>query len=67
VAFAAHKHHCGFYVMGPSVMEAPKRELEAYETATGTICFPHGKPLPAALVKKLVKAGSERTLSRRKK
>lgn len=56
VAFAAFPNHCGFYVMSPAVMEAHKEELEAYETSKGTIRFPAGKPLPAALVKKLVKA-----------
>jgi uncharacterized protein YdhG (YjbR/CyaY superfamily) len=56
VAFAASKNHCGFYVMSPAVMEAHKEELEPYDTAKATIRFRAGEPLPAALVRKLVKA-----------
>ena len=56
VAYAAFKEHCGFYVMSPSVMEAHKDELKSYDTAKATIRFPADRPLPGALVKKLVKA-----------
>jgi len=59
VAFAAFKNHCSFYVMSSSFLDAHKDELKAYDTAKGTIRFPIGKPLPAALVKKLVKARME--------
>lgn len=56
VAFAAFPNHCSFFPMSPSVMEAHREELEPYDNSKGTIRFPAGKPLPAALVKKLVKA-----------
>jgi uncharacterized protein YdhG (YjbR/CyaY superfamily) len=56
VAYAAFETHCSFFVMSPPVMKRHARELRKYETATGTIRFPIGKSLPAALVKKLVKA-----------
>jgi uncharacterized protein YdhG (YjbR/CyaY superfamily) len=56
VAFAASKNHCGFYVMSPAVMDAHKEELMPYDTAKATIRFSADKPLPAALVRKLVKA-----------
>jgi uncharacterized protein YdhG (YjbR/CyaY superfamily) len=42
--------------MSPAVIEAFAEELKAYETSKGTIRFALDKPLPAALVKKLVKA-----------
>ena len=56
VAFAAFKDHCSFFLMGTAVMAAHKRELTNCDTARGTIRFSADKPLPAALVKKLVKA-----------
>jgi uncharacterized protein YdhG (YjbR/CyaY superfamily) len=42
--------------MSLSVMEAFKNELKDFHTSKGTIRFPVDKPLPAALVKKIVKA-----------
>ncbi len=56
VCYAAFKHHCGFYPMSPAVISAHADDLKDYETAKGTIRFPIDKPLPAALVKKLVNA-----------
>jgi uncharacterized protein YdhG (YjbR/CyaY superfamily) len=56
VSFGAGKQHCAFYVQSPAVMEAHRDELVGYETAKGTIRFAPGKPLPADLVTKLVKA-----------
>ena len=56
VGFAAFSDHCSFFPMSGSVIEAFRSELKAYETSKGTIRFPVDKPLPAALVKKLVKA-----------
>jgi len=56
VAFAAFSNHCSFFPMGSSAIEAFKDELKGYRTSKGTIQFPLDKPLPAALVKKIVKA-----------
>ena len=56
LGFAAFANHCGLYPMSPPVMEAFKNELKGFHTSKGTIRFPVDKPLPAALVKKLVKA-----------
>ena len=56
VGFAAFSNHCSFFPMSGSVIEAFRSELKDYETSKGTIRFPADKPLPAALVKKLVKA-----------
>lgn len=55
VGFAAFKDHCSIFP-GSAVMDRYKKELERYDTSKGTIRFPANKPLPSALVKKLVKA-----------
>jgi len=53
------KNHCAFHLMSPPLMEALKDELKPYDTTTATIRFPAGKPLPEALVTRLVKARIE--------
>ncbi len=55
VGFAAFKDHCSLFP-GAKPIATFKDELKAYKTAKGTIQFPIGKPLPAALVKKLVRS-----------
>ena len=55
VGFAAFKNHCSIFP-GAAVMDAYKEELKPYDTSKGTIRFPVDKPLPATLVKKLVRA-----------
>ena len=54
VGFAAFKDHCSLFP-GAKAIQIYKDDLKAYETSKGTIRFPIGKPLPAALVKKIVK------------
>ena len=56
VGFGATAKHCAFYLMSASTVAAHKDELEGYDTSKGTIRFQADKPLPAALVRKLVKA-----------
>jgi uncharacterized protein YdhG (YjbR/CyaY superfamily) len=55
VWFAAFSDHCSLFPTA-SVIEAFKHELKGYTTSKGTIHFPTDKPMPAALVKKLVRA-----------
>jgi uncharacterized protein YdhG (YjbR/CyaY superfamily) len=55
VWFAAFSDHCSLFPTG-AVIEAFKNELKGFSTSKGTIHFPTDKPLPAALVKKMVKA-----------
>ena len=52
VAFAAHKHHIGFYPT-PSAVKAFAKDLSKFATAKGSIQFPLEKPLPAALIGKI--------------
>ena len=56
VAYAAFKEHCSFFPMNGSLVGEFADELKAYKTSKGTIQFPADKPMPAALVKKMVKA-----------
>ena len=54
VAFGAAANHCAFYP-GAYAVVAHKDELKAYDTSKGTIRFQADSPLPATLVRKLVK------------
>lgn len=56
VSFGAAKAHCAFYVQSPALMDAMADELGGYDTSKGTIRFSPEKSLPAAMVKKIVKA-----------
>ena len=53
VHFAAFKHHIGFYPT-PSAILKFKKELSPYKSAKGSIQFPLDKPVPFALVKKII-------------
>jgi len=55
VWFAAFSNHCSLFPTA-AVIEAFKDELKDFSTSKGTIHFPADKPLPTALIKKLVKA-----------
>ena len=54
--YAAFKDHCSLFPMSAAVIAAMKDELANYVTAKGTIQFALEKPMPMALVKKIVKA-----------
>jgi uncharacterized protein YdhG (YjbR/CyaY superfamily) len=55
LGYAAFSNHCSLFPMSARVIVALADELKGYETSKGTIRFPVDKPLPAALVKKIVK------------
>jgi len=55
VWFAAFRNHCSLFPTA-SVIEAFKAELKGFSTSKGTVHFPTDKKLPAALIRKLVKA-----------
>jgi uncharacterized protein YdhG (YjbR/CyaY superfamily) len=56
VGYAAFKAHCSFFPMSAALLDGFGDEVAAYRTAKGTLQFAVDKPLPAALVKKMVKA-----------
>jgi len=55
VGFASGKNHCAFYPCNGAAVETFKNELKNYETSKGAIRFQADKPLPVALVRKIVK------------
>ena len=56
VAFGATASHCAFYPMSASTVEAHQDDLQDYDTSKGTIRFQPDDPLPAGLVKRIVRA-----------
>ena len=54
VSFGAWANHCALYA-GVHPLKVHKDELSGYDTSKGTLRFPAEKPLPAALVRKLIK------------
>jgi uncharacterized protein YdhG (YjbR/CyaY superfamily) len=56
VFFGAWANHCAFYPGSSAALKKFRNELRDFQVSKGTIRFSAGKPLPAALVRKLVKA-----------
>lgn len=56
VGFAAAARHCSFCLLDGTSTAAHAADLKAYHTSKGTIRFTPDKPLPPALVRKLVRA-----------
>ena len=54
VGFAAAKRHCAFYAWNGSAVGLFADELADFDTSKGTIRFTPDKPIPAALVRRLV-------------
>lgn len=53
--FAGFSKHCSLFPTA-AVIAQLKDELKSYSTSKGTIQFPIDKPLPSALIKKIVRA-----------
>jgi len=66
VWYAAFSNHCSLFPTG-AVIEAFKKELKGFSTSKGTIQFSTEKPLPAALVKKMVKARVAQSESKKRR
>jgi uncharacterized protein YdhG (YjbR/CyaY superfamily) len=65
VWFAAFKNHIGIYLR-PPIIEEHKSELAGYVTTKSAVHFSMNKPLPIALIKKLVNASIEKNKAARK-
>jgi uncharacterized protein YdhG (YjbR/CyaY superfamily) len=55
VGLGASAKHCSFHPMDGTTVAALADDLKAFATSKGTIRFTPDKPLPAALVKKIIK------------
>lgn len=55
VSFAAASRHCAFYVMSPGPITARRAALAGFDTAATAIRFKPQQPLPAALVREIVR------------
>jgi uncharacterized protein YdhG (YjbR/CyaY superfamily) len=55
VGFGAAARHCTFFPMSGTITAAHAAELSKYETSKGAIRFPAEHPLPASLVRKIVR------------
>src|SRR5262249_6996805 len=56
VFFAAWANHCSFYPGSSRTLKKLRGDLKDFQITKGTIRFSPANPLPAALVKKMVKA-----------
>ncbi len=63
VHFAGYENHIGFYPAASGI-EAFKKQLSSYKGAKGSVQFPLDKPLPLALVTKIVKFRVKETLEK---
>jgi len=71
VGLGVARNHCSFFVMSSSMIPKLARmragELKGYDVSGATIHFTPDKPIPAALVRKLVKARIAENEKRAKK
>jgi uncharacterized protein YdhG (YjbR/CyaY superfamily) len=66
VHFAGYKNHIGFYPV-PSGIEAFKGELLPYIGGKGTLRFPLDKPIPYALIEKVVTFRAKENLAKNRR
>jgi len=66
VHFAAFSKHIGFYPT-PAGIEAFREELARYKMAKGSVQFPIDRPLPLALIRRIVKHRRHENLERPRK
>jgi uncharacterized protein YdhG (YjbR/CyaY superfamily) len=64
VGYAAFKQHCSFFPMSAAMLDEFADDVKNYRTAKGTLQFPQDKPLPAMLVKRMVKARAQQNAAR---
>jgi uncharacterized protein YdhG (YjbR/CyaY superfamily) len=65
VSYAAYKDHCSLFPASKAVMEAHGEALKPYFSGKGTLRFTTDRPIPAALVKKIIKTRIEENAARK--
>ena len=66
VGFAAHARHCALYAWNGTAIAEFAGDLAGFEISKGTIRFTPEKPLPPALVRRLVEAKIAKNAERRR-
>lgn len=56
VAYGAARNHCALYPMSSAVLAGLRDRLGAYDTSKGTLRFPIDRPIPASLIRRIVRA-----------
>ncbi|MCB0698417.1 MAG: DUF1801 domain-containing protein [Chitinophagales bacterium] len=67
VHIGAFKNHCSLFAGGKQAQEDFKEELKGFKTSAGTIQFTVDNPLPATLIKKIVKYKLQQNKEKAKK
>ena len=67
LGYAAFADHCSLFGMSSTLLGPMKEDLKNYSTSKGTIRFAVDKPLPATLIKKLVRSAIAEKEARKKK
>ncbi len=66
VLFGATEKHCSFYPGSGTAVKAHQSDLKGFGTSKGTIRFDAAKPLPASLVRKIIKYRIAENAARRR-
>ena len=67
VALGAFKNHCSLFPMGSSVLDEVADKIKKYQVSKGTLQFPLDKPMPATLVRKIVKLRVAQNASKKRR
>jgi uncharacterized protein YdhG (YjbR/CyaY superfamily) len=67
VGFAAYKKHCSFFSCSSTALKKVKTELKDFKGTLSAVHFTPEKPIPAALVKKIIKIRLDETKEKMKK
>ena len=66
VGYAAYADHCSLFGMSGTLLSPLREDLKKYSTSKGTVRFPVDRPLPATLIRKLVKSAIAEKEARKK-